>query len=104
MTTSPIPPAESPKPPVEGKLSAFQEAISKRLRTLRKRLQKIEKYEESPKAELNPDQVLAISRKEMVVFAMKELEELIKQFASIEAEVCALCTMFLNPPCLIKDL
>ncbi|KAJ3333424.1 hypothetical protein HDU76_008235 [Blyttiomyces sp. JEL0837] len=65
---------------------ASTEVVNKRLRTLKKRLTKLENYETVPKAELNKDQVEALQKKSEVVALVKELEEIIKQLQSSEAD------------------
>ena len=48
---------------------------------------KIEKYEQTDKSELNPDQVAAIEKKPEVLSAVKEFEEVLKQLGAVELEV-----------------
>jgi hypothetical protein len=67
--------------------NGYQEALGKRIRTLRKRLTKIEKYEELPRDQLNEDQLQALDKKPILAFAMKELDELAKQFSIVDQEV-----------------
>ena len=64
----------------------YKEATGKRLRTLRKRLQKIEKYQETPD-KLNEDQLQALDKKDQLIFAIKELEELDRAFTTVDQEV-----------------
>ncbi|KAK9696703.1 hypothetical protein K7432_012323 [Basidiobolus ranarum] len=70
----------------------YIESVLKRLRTLKKRWSKIERYDEvinsSPegKSELIPDQIQAWEKKDEVSSAIKELEDIVKQFTIIDAE------------------
>ena len=66
--------------------SQILDAVGKRLRTLKKKLQKIQKYETSIST-LNPDQVQAIEKKDAILLAIKELEELNKSLESIQLEM-----------------
>jgi hypothetical protein len=60
---------------------SHQDVLNKRLKMLKKKLLKMENY---PSNDLNPDQLLALERKPLIQFAIKELEELSKQFTMIE--------------------
>ncbi|CAG8717518.1 19292_t:CDS:2, partial [Racocetra persica] len=68
------------------------ELVSKRIKALNKRLAKIEKSEEflrdpQNKSKLNNDQLQSIEKKEQVIGAIKELEEIYKKIVNIDTEV-----------------
>ncbi|CAG8484465.1 3251_t:CDS:2 [Dentiscutata heterogama] len=66
--------------------------VAKRIKALNKRLAKIEKSEEflqkdpKNKSKLNNDQLQSIEKKEQVIGAIKELEEIYKKIVNIEVE------------------
>ena len=74
----------------------YSESLGKRLKALKKRIMKIEKYQETPFEELNPDQIQALEKKPMLEFAIKELEELSKTYSLIDKQVNAISFKKLN--------
>ena len=68
----------------------YLDALGKRLRTLKKKLQKILKYDQLESSKLNLDQIQAVDRKEAIVLAMKEMEELSKSFLIIQQDLILL--------------
>lgn len=68
--------------------SLISDALAKRLRTLKKKLLKIQKYEQMTD-ELNSDQKQAIEKKDAIMLAIKELEELNKSLVIIQEESVA---------------
>ncbi|CAG8601987.1 1491_t:CDS:2 [Cetraspora pellucida] len=68
------------------------ELVAKRIKALNKRLARIEKSEEflredpQNKSKLNNDQLQSIEKKEQVIGAIKELEEIYKKIVNIDSE------------------
>ncbi|RHZ44272.1 hypothetical protein Glove_744g9 [Diversispora epigaea] len=66
----------------------FIEVVNKRIRTLRKKMTRIEKCEEDLKdgKTLNSDQIQSCERKNEIAGALKECEEIAKQYETVEKE------------------
>ncbi|ORX96277.1 hypothetical protein K493DRAFT_336996, partial [Basidiobolus meristosporus CBS 931.73] len=70
----------------------YVELILRRLRTLKKRWSKIERYAEvigtssEGKVELNSDQIQAWEKRDEVSSAIRELEDMVKQFTTVDSE------------------
>ncbi|ORX82944.1 hypothetical protein BCR32DRAFT_292333 [Anaeromyces robustus] len=70
----------------EEKINKYLNIVNKKLRTLRKRMNKIEKYENCDKAELNADQITTIKKKSEVSALIKEFEDLHKQYTLFDEQ------------------
>jgi len=70
----------------EEKINKYLNIVNKKLRTLRKRMNKIEKYENCDKTELNADQITTIKKKSEVSTLIKEFEDLHKQYTLFDEQ------------------
>jgi len=70
----------------DDKVNKYINIVNKKLRTLRKRMNKIEKYENCDKKELNSDQITAIKKKPEISALIKEFEDLHKQYTVFDEQ------------------
>ena len=64
----------------------YIETVLKKIRNLKKKLQKIDKYEELNKEELNSDQIYLLEQKSFFRAVMKEMEDLTSFFLNLEIQ------------------
>ncbi|KAI8801834.1 hypothetical protein BJ742DRAFT_835159 [Cladochytrium replicatum] len=64
----------------------YIEVVYKKLRALRKKAQKLEKYNQMDKNELNADQLLSLEKKSELLLQLMEAEDIIKVLTHVDAE------------------
>ncbi|KAI8812207.1 hypothetical protein BJ742DRAFT_793365 [Cladochytrium replicatum] len=64
----------------------YIEVVYKKLRALRKKAQKLEKYDQMDRKDLNADQLLSLEKKPELLLQLKEAEDIIKVLTHVDAE------------------